>query len=99
MTSKSTAIRLDVYELLRSKGATTRAAGIAQQYLIQVAKGRRAAGPNAIRKMAKALDVSTEVIFSACQESWGRAHAGKRTPKIPAAQIIPSPNAALPGAA
>lgn len=63
----------DLRELLTSRGKTTRQAGVAQNYAIDLAKGRKSAGPNAIAKMAAALGVEPETVFAACAESQRRA--------------------------
>jgi len=67
---------VDLKELLLSRGKTTRQAGVSKNLVIDLIHGRRSPGPTAIRKLAEALEVGTEVVYAACQESVRRASAG-----------------------
>lgn len=75
--SKTSVPVLDLRELLVARGKTYRQAGVDASYVVRLADGSQRPGANAVRKIAKALDVATDVVFAACQESQRRAHTAQ----------------------
>jgi hypothetical protein len=69
---------LTLDELALSKGKNTAQAGVCQSYFIDLCKGRREAGSNAIIKIAEALDEPTTVVFRAIRESARRNKKARR---------------------
>lgn len=67
----------DLAELVRSHGKTIRQAGVSHVHFLDLAHGRREAGPQAIVKIATALGVEPPVVYAACQESVRRASAAR----------------------
>jgi len=87
----------DLNELLLSKGKSFTEVGINPATVWRLMQAGHKFQARTVRTLAKKLGVRTETVLAAILESQRRAHGN--TPKIPAAQIIPSPTAALPGAA
>ena len=79
---------LDLRQLRLSKGLTQDVIGNRKD-VGEIEKGRKLPGPRLVRRMARALGVTTDQVFAACVESQRRAgtHADSTTPETAGAQV------------